>query len=114
MPPAALRDQHQRQAFEGVRSPWTDAWKAALAGDEPLQMDGMFRRPFSAPHVELWKSFDCVLLGEMPACHTEETVLSPVETQVAAEGEISCLVAMVFGDDGLPTCFGSRRLRGVC
>ena len=56
----ALRDQHQRQAFEEARLALADALKAALVDDEPHQMDDKFRRLFCALHVWLWKSFDCV------------------------------------------------------
>ena len=56
----ALRDQHQRQAFEEARSALADALKAALVDDEPHQMDDKFRPLFCAPRVWLWKSFDCV------------------------------------------------------
>ena len=50
----------------------------------------------------------------MPAWDREETVVSPVETLVSAEEKTSCLAAMLYGDGGLLTCFGSRRLRGAC
>ena len=82
--------------------------------DELLQMDDKFRRPFCAPRVERWKNFGCVSLEERLACHREETVVSLLESMASAEGKISCLAAMLFGDGGLLTCFGFRRLRDVC
>ena len=51
MPLYALRDQHQKQAFEEARSPSADALKATLVDDEPIQMDDMCRRLFCVPHV---------------------------------------------------------------
>lgn len=50
----------------------------------------------------------------MLAGSREETVLSLVETLASAEEKTSCLAVMLYGDGGLPICFGSRRLRGAC